>query len=717
MTTPLNPNPMTGPDNKPNAESLSTICEKVLDDFLTEDRRGSLEAIPPSAVHDSILSEINRRIRAQNALEAARYDNSKGHQINNQPRLPFQATARLINFLHSVIAIEPSDQNADPDQNLLAVYDGNPASRTYGTYRTSQLHLETLVRTYCPDLTTKEFIEIQRDLITHAPRRQRRQHRDLIPVRNCIVDYNAGNPKRIEFSPEYVFLAKANVNWNPNAEKPLIEMPDGKIWDIEEWVKELAHDDNDQPKEGVAELIWEVIGATLRPFVSWNKCAFFFGTKGNNGKGTLLALMRNMIGTQGYASIPLSDFGKDFLLEPLTRANAVLVDENDVGSFVERSANFKAVVTNDIITINRKYKSPIAHQHFGFMVQCLNDAPAIKDKSESFYRRQLFIKFSKSFTGAERRYIKDDYLARPEVLEYVLNRVLHMNYYTLSEPQAVIDALEEYKQDNDPVRAFWNEVKNEYSWEILPKQFVYDHYRAWLLRNIPNSKPLGKKKVIDTIIELVRAEPNGRWRIDNPDAQHVVGARMAMPEMMIYEYDIIDWANRAANRNDPVAFSTTPLSRQDRHRGFVLNLPAETTEDEDAAVDDGDVDENETILDLSDDAAEVDVEPADQPDQAVPTDDDTGSVSSPAATSDAATPQADTCASVTTQGKNTTTSKKTARTPKKAPQRAADAAPGAVSAVAGEQPSDQSATTTNPDSNPPTAEVPAHDDDEGSTTS
>ena len=39
-----------------------------------------------------------------------------------------------------------------------------------------------------------------------------------------------------------------------------------------------------------------------------------------------------LCGPGTYASIPLSNFSKDFMLEPLTRATAIIVDENDVGT-------------------------------------------------------------------------------------------------------------------------------------------------------------------------------------------------------------------------------------------------------------------------------------------------------------------------------------------------------------------------------------------------
>src|SRR5699024_7042700 len=166
-------------------------------------------------------------------------------------------------------------------------------------------------------------------------------------------------------------------------------------------------------------------------------------------------------------SIPLSDFSKDFSLEPLLSAMAIVVDENDVGTFIDKAANLKAIVTNDVIQINRKHRVPIAYQFWGLMVQCLNEFPLVKDKSESFYRRQLFVPFTKSYTGAEKKYIKDDYLQRKEVLEYALWYVINRAgaetpgcYYELSEPEATRAVLSEYKEHNDPVRAFWLEFRD-----------------------------------------------------------------------------------------------------------------------------------------------------------------------------------------------------------------------------------------------------------------
>lgn len=68
--------------------------------------------------------------------------------------------------------------------------------------------------------------------------------------------------------------------------------------------------------------------------------------------------------------------GKDFMLEPLTHATAVIVDENDVGTYIDKAAILKAIVTHDVIQINRKYMNPIAYRFFGLVVQCINELPA-----------------------------------------------------------------------------------------------------------------------------------------------------------------------------------------------------------------------------------------------------------------------------------------------------------------------------------------------------
>lgn len=346
------------------------------------------------------------------------------------------------------------------------------------------------------------------------------------------------------FSQDYVFLSKSKVDYNPNAQNIVIHNPeDGTDWDVESWMNDFSDDSE------VVLVLWQILGAIIRPNVPWNKSAWFFSESGNNGKGTLCVLMRNLCGKGSFCSISLNDFSKDFALEPLTHSSAIIVDENDVGTYIDKAANLKAVVTGDVIQINRKFKQPIPYQFHGFMVQCLNEMPRIKDKSDSFYRRQLFVPFVKCFTGTERKYIKYDYLKRKEVLEYVLFKVLNMNYYELSVPEVCKDALEEYKEFNDPVRQFMAEIMPQLQWDLVPFAFLRDLYAVWYKKNVSNSKDSkGTKTLVKDILNILKEYPD--WTCEDKDKNIRPGDKMDKPEWLIDEYKLEDWYSRTYKGND-----------------------------------------------------------------------------------------------------------------------------------------------------------------------
>ena len=227
------------------------------------------------------------------------------------------------------------------------------------------------------------------------------------------------------------------------------------------------------------------------------------------------------------------------MLEPLVRANAIIVDENDVGTYIDKAANLKAVITNDTILINRKFKTPIVYQFRGLMVQCLNEFPRIRDKSDSIARRQLFVPFNKCFTGKERKYIKDDYLSRPEVLEYVLFRVLNMDYYQFSEPDVCKEVLDEYKEFNDPVRDFMNEFSDQFQWDLLPFSFLYDLYMAWFNKVRPSGTMLGRTMFISDLMNVVGT--SDVWTCQGKKAKIRSAGRMNALEPLIAKYNLTDW--------------------------------------------------------------------------------------------------------------------------------------------------------------------------------
>ena len=525
-------------------EAMRIVTEKYLDGIDCQN--------PPSPqkLQSELLACVQNEFKVQNTTK------DKGDKWRMPDKLSTSQLTEVLLKLYHIRNIACAGENADTSYDLLALYQTDGYNK--GIYVTDEKILQDIMSLYSYNISKKEMEEVLYKLKIKAPRVKRCEERDLIAVNNGIFDYST---KQLQpFTPDKVFISKSHVDYVDNPKNPsILDTSDGTIWDVESWMESLS-DDKD-----ITNLLWEILGAIIRPHVRWNKSAWFYSTVGNNGKGTLCELMRNICGEGAYASIPISDFSKDFMLEPLTRATAIIVDENNVGSFIDKAANLKAVITNDVIALNRKFKAPIAYQFFGFMVQCLNEMPRIKDKSDSFYRRQIFVPFEKSFTGREKKYIKNDYLHRPEVLEYVLWKVLNMNYYTLSEPAACKQALEAYKEYNDPVRQFVSEILPECKWSLLPFDFLYDLYKAWFKNYAPSGTLQGRNTFVNDIVSVLANMPG--YVVDRTK-QHTTGHRMDAAEPLIIKYQLKDWYNPHYHGNDPDKIALAPLKRC--YRGIVV---------------------------------------------------------------------------------------------------------------------------------------------------
>lgn len=545
-----------------------------------------LATLDPSDQHDpeTIESELlgltisvikNENKRTKNTTE----------KLTIPKHLSYWQVAQILCRLHHVVRIAPSKGSHDREYDLLAMYLSEGPNR--GVYSTSEDEIRMTGRKYNRSLSLADAKEMFAVLREDAPRTHVCRERDLIAMDEGIFFYGTEdrlitvNGREHEFRakalhpfhPDFVFTVKSHVRHleDDNPESPVIKMPDGQDWEIHSWIDDFFRKEIDpaddaetveakkrynEVNQGMPDLIWEVIGAIMRPHVSWNKTAWFYSEQGNNGKGTLCSLMRNLVGHDAHTSIPLANMGKEFALEPLVKASCVIVDENDVGTFIDKAANLKAIVTNDVIQLNRKNRPIIAFQFFGLMVQCLNEFPKVKDKSESFYRRQLFVPFEKSFTGKERKYIKDDYLKRPEVLEYVAWYALHRagattpgEYYSFSEPEATTLALDQYKEHNDPVRAFWNEFRTEFLWTLLPFTFLYDLFKPWFEKVNPRGMVIGLQQFIKDIVAIVHEDD--LWSCDDQSKTVYAPKRMGCAEPLIKAFKLEDWMNPALPETDP----------------------------------------------------------------------------------------------------------------------------------------------------------------------
>lgn len=476
----------------------------------------------PDEIVEQLMAFVQNEFRRHN--EAA----PKGTKMPVPSDLTPAMIAKIMLKMYCIKNINCAGIESDEKYDLLGIYQEDGPDK--GIYISREKEIQKIICRFNPELNSSQIKLTVSLLQINAERVERCSDPNLIAVNNGIFNYKT---KILEpFDCEKVFTAKCCVDYNPAAANVTItNKKDNTTWNVEDWIKEMF-DDPDIP-----ETIWQILGAVIRPNVRWGKSAWFVSAKGCNGKGSLCTLARNLAGSRSCASIQLSDFSREFMLEPLIGATAIITDENDVGDYIERSANFKAVVTNDVIQVNRKNKTPVAYRFTGFMIQCINYMPRTKDRTDSLYRRCLYIPFNKCYTGAERKYIKDVYLNRREMLEYVLYRVLHMNYYEITVPASCRESLEEYKTFNNPILSFLEDTLPEACLGCIPPTLIYDMYKGWSKKNNPDGGLVG----IKLFLKELESYDLSKYGWTYEDKYKRVGDRMFREEPLLDEYNCVDW--------------------------------------------------------------------------------------------------------------------------------------------------------------------------------
>lgn len=416
-------------------------------------------------------------------------------------------------------------------QHVLGVYIEEP-HESAGIYATDNLMIKRLIEPFGPKFKDSDFEEVIKKIERNVPVVNRTTDKHLVPVKNGV--FNKKTKQLEAFTSDYVFTNKIPHPYNEHAKNPIIIMPDGLEWDVENWIKSLMANDEE------VKLLWEVIADTLQPNFTRRKSIWFYSQAGNNGKGTYGQLIKNILGSGNYASLSVSDFNHEYLKEQLIDVSANISDENDANVYIDSVKDYKASITGDDIVINRKYEKPVNIKFYGTNIQMLNGLPKTSDRSGSLYRRLVIVPFLKSFTNnGERPYIRNDYMYRDDVIQYVLKKALHIDFDEFTVPKTSAELLEEYREGNNPVQQYWNEFKDEFAWDLLPTQFLYDLYLSWFQQVNPRGKPLSRHNFIEDLLPLATDFEDKTRQKDKVRSNN----KMDDDEPLITEYNLLQWTN------------------------------------------------------------------------------------------------------------------------------------------------------------------------------
>ena len=508
--------------------ALPTINQLILQEVANFLGTKNQSTYCPEDVERFLLNQINKRLLGEN--ERNRLKGGLAHRPLKVLPPSVIATCILKRELRHTGLIGKSRATAE----LVTYEDAGPDE---GLYVPAGDSIRRLARQYHYTISPKDLnavVECVRDSVSLL---EESEDSDVVALANGLFDLRTKELR--PFSPKVVLTSKASVAFNEDAAtRPVI---DGR-WSVDEWIRELANNDTE-----VEPLFWQIIAALFRPDHSFDKAVLLYSPTGSNGKGTFVELLRNLVGAERVATLSMSDFSEQFLPEELRSAFCVLSDENEVGGYMERAGQLKAWITHDWTRFNVKHGSITSVKGRGLCVFCANELPSSKDKSESLYRRFIPIPFLKRYVGAdENKAIKDDYVKRPEVLEYVAYKALMMPLFdTFTEPAVCKKLLNQIRVENDPVLQFAEEFLPQFVWDLLPWKFLYGVYSAWMRKEVPNGRAVNSREFNKRLSAYVDDNPSCGWVVprgaDGKQIPMRTEKRIVGNEPLAVGYDLSDW--------------------------------------------------------------------------------------------------------------------------------------------------------------------------------
>lgn len=485
----------------------------------------------PRQIEADLLDLTNKELRIENAGRVAEVGKNADANSKNQLQLlrtlSHSQVAQILAVLHRVVRLIPShDEDAIPNDNdPLVIY--RPQS---GVYLNSTDAIAAAAARYA-----NGGLQFQKDMMAalrvHAPHMRHGTSHEWAAVANG--DYHRATGELHPFSPDRVFLSRVPIAYVPDAQNPLIHNDeDGTDWDVDSGILAIANGD-----AGTEQLLWELFAAVAQPNVRTNKAVALYNPVGNNGKGTIIRAVCELAGNANTLSASVATLAKDATLPLLSGKSLVVSDENATNDFVKNAETIKMLATRESYFVNPKYKPPYNETFEGTQVHCLNALPRFGDHSDSMWRRWLFIPLTAEFEGRDRKYIKDVYMRRPDVLQYILRRALEMKFTGFSETDATRALLNDAKLHNDSARQFWAEHKDECVWDLLPFELLYELFKAWFARNKPGGRLVDRSTFEESIRSAVK-ESGGDWAALPPRTAKKASVHMMAKEPLIAEYDL-----------------------------------------------------------------------------------------------------------------------------------------------------------------------------------
>ena len=278
---------------------------------------------------------------------------------------------------------------------------------------------------------------------------------------------------------------------------------------FETWLADVMDHDDD-----VIAHVWEIIGYVLMTGNPFQKAILFHGS-GRNGKGTLLRVLRELLGEDNYSGLSLHTLVEDRFSAAGLFGKIANISGDLSDRFVKQPEVVKQITGGDAITTSHKYGQLFTFVPYAVPVFAANSYFRSSDTSHGWRRRWLVVDFQKQYP--EGSFDETELFAEAAG---IFNRAMDalrrlMARGSFAPPARAVQAAERLHDEDDPFVMWLEEddcvqLRDDAS---TPKQDVYTRYRKWCGENgyQPMAHgPLGKRLAERGIRGSRRRDPQGK---------------------------------------------------------------------------------------------------------------------------------------------------------------------------------------------------------------
>jgi putative DNA primase/helicase len=292
-----------------------------------------------------------------------------------------------------------------------------------------------------------------------------RQMSPLFNLRNGVLDLETF--ELMPHSPEHMMLEQSLVDYDP-----CLDCPQFRSY-LDDALDAQYHD-----------TLAEIFGYSLWTEYNAEKAFMFYGPP-RTGKGTLLRVLQEMLGSGNYSSVNLQDLVNDRFKRAELFGKRANISGDVPATPIKDPAIIKNLTGEDNVTVEFKYGKNFQMINAAKLIFGANRLPRLSTDDDAFYDRWVIIPVEHSFIGDEDPSIEAA-LKTPEELSGILNwalgglQRLRANGWHFSTH---IDGSTMYRRQSKPEIAFLEEMCEASADGYIVKTMLISEYNAWARAN------------------------------------------------------------------------------------------------------------------------------------------------------------------------------------------------------------------------------------------